>query len=123
MTTCAACSSAVDSDFLPDAAKARICAADEVYVSVASVWEIAIKHALGKAGMPVSAEEASQAFDDAGYLSLPVRREHALRLATLPPLHRDPFDRLLVAQALSEPLTLLTRDRAMAGYSDAIVIV
>ena len=64
----------VDSDFLPDAAKSRIVAADEIYVSVASVWEIAIKHALGKGGMPVSAEEASQAFDDAGYLSLPVRR-------------------------------------------------
>lgn len=113
----------IDSDFLPEAAKARIFAADEVCVSVASIWEIAIKHGLGKGGMPVSADEAAQAFDDAGYLNLPIRREHALRLATLPPLHRDPFDRLLIAQALAEPLTLLTHDRLVARYSDSIVLV
>ncbi|MDQ2780211.1 MAG: type II toxin-antitoxin system VapC family toxin [Pseudomonadota bacterium] len=113
----------IDSDFLPEAAKERIFAAEEVFVSVASIWEIAIKHALGKGGMPVSAGEAAQAFDDAGYLSLPIQREHAFRLTTLRPLHRDPFDRLLVAQALSEPLTLLTRDRVVASYSDAIALV
>lgn len=97
--------------------------ADEVFVSAASVWEIAIKHALGRGDMPVSAAQALQAFSDAGYTMLPVQAAHAARVEQLPSLHADPFDRLLVAQALSEPLTLLTRDTLVAAYSDAVVLV
>lgn len=98
-----------------------ILAADEVFVSVASVWEIAIKHSLGRGDMPVSSAQALQAFDDAGYSMLPILAAHAVRVEQLPSLHRDPFDRLLVAQALTEPLTLLTADRTVAQYSSAIV--
>jgi PIN domain nuclease of toxin-antitoxin system len=108
---------------LPPAAQDMIRAADEVFVSVASVWEIAIKHALGKGDMPVSSAQAVQAFADAGYTMLPIRTPHVVHVEQLPPLHHDPFDRLLVAQALTEPLTLITRDRLVAQYGSAIVQV
>lgn len=106
---------------LGDAAKALILEADLVFVSVASLWEITIKHALARGDMPVSAREALRAFDDAGYERLPVRPEHVLALEKLPPLHRDPFDRVLVAQAMTEPLRLLTADAILARYSDMVV--
>ena len=100
-----------------------ILGADEVFVSAASVWEIAIKHALGRGQMPVSAAMALQAFNDSGYRMLAVAASHAARVESLPLLHSDPFDRLLVAQALDEPLTLLTSDKVVAAYSDAVLLV
>lgn len=96
--------------------------AEEVHVSAATLWEIAIKHALGK-GMPVSAAQALQAFHEAGYLLLAVKPEHALRVEALPSIHGDPFDRMLVAQAQFEPLTLLTSDRLLGQYGAGIVLV
>lgn len=113
----------VGSDRLSQPAREAILAADEVYVSAASLWEIAIKHALGKGDMPVSADLALSAFTDAGYMLLAVKAEHAVRVETLPPIHKDPFDRLLVAQAMVEPLTLLTHDAVVSQYSPAIVLV
>jgi PIN domain nuclease of toxin-antitoxin system len=104
-------------------ARQTILAADEVYVSTATVWEIAIKHALGKGDMPVAAGQALQAFRDAGYELLDVKPEHAVGVEDLPPIHRDPFDRLLVAQAMGEPLTLLTGDPGVAQYSTSIMRV
>lgn len=106
---------------LGGAAKALILDADLVVVSVASLWEIAIKHALARGDMPVSASQALQAFDDAGYERLPLRPEHVLALENLPPLHEDPFDRLLVAQAVAEPLRLLTADSTLRRYSDVVI--
>ena len=105
--------------------KARevILAADEVLVSVASLWEIAIKHGLGKGDMPISSEQALLAFSDAGYTLLDIRPEHALAVDRLPAIHGDPFDRMLVGQALAEPLTLVTRDEIVASYSAAILKV
>lgn len=108
---------------LPARAAELIMAADEVYVSAASVWEIAIKHALGRGQMPVSAAQALQAFDESGYRLLGVQAAHAVRVEQLPGVHADPFDRLLVAQALVEPLTLLTSDKQVAAYSDTVVLV
>lgn len=93
------------SPLLPPAAERLILAADEVFVSAASVWEVAIKHALGRGDVPVSSAQALQAFADAGYTMLPVMSANAVRVEDLPPLHRDPFDRLLVAQALDSRLT------------------
>jgi PIN domain nuclease of toxin-antitoxin system len=58
-----------------------------------------------------------------GFLELPVTGAHVERLATLPPVHRDPFDRMLVAQSLAEPLILLTNDRALEGYGDVVRVV
>lgn len=100
--------------------------ANEVHVSVASLWEIGIKHALtrrGRADMPVSAREAGLLFREAGLRFLGITDEHAIAVETLPLLHGDPFDRLIIAQALTEPARLLTVDRAVAAYSDTIIAV
>ena len=113
----------VGSKRLANQAKEAILAADNVLVSVASLWEIAIKHGLGKGDMPISAAQALRAFKDAGYELLDIRAEHTLALAGLAPIHSDPFDRMLVAQALVEPLTLITRDAVVASYSAAILKV
>ena len=104
-------------------AKEAILDADDVFVSVASTWEIAIKHALGKGGMPVSAEQALQAFRDAGYAMLDIKPEHTLKVEKLPPIHKDPFDRMLVAQALCEPLILVTCDPLVAQYGFGVLRV
>ncbi len=100
-----------------------ILAAEEVFVSTATLWEIAIKHAIGKGDMPVSAAQALQAFKSAGYGLLDIKPEHAVRVEQLPPIHKDPFDRLLVAQALVEPMRLITRDASVARYAEAIMLV
>ena len=100
-----------------------ILAADEVFVSTASLWEIAIKHSLGRGDMPVTSAQALHAFENAGYSLLDIKPRHALRVEQLAPIHRDPFDRLLVAQAFVEPMTLITRDATVARYSDAIMQV
>jgi PIN domain nuclease of toxin-antitoxin system len=113
----------VGSRRLAPEAKAAILGADEVWVSAASVWEIAIKHGLGRGDMPISSAMAWQAFVDAGYGLLAVRPEHALAVERLAPIHNDPFDRMLVAQAFVEPLTLITRDALVASYSDSIMKV
>lgn len=96
---------------------------NSVTVSAASIWEIAIKHALGRSGIPFSANLAIRYFLQAGYQLLDVRPEHAATVETLPKLHGDPFDRMLVAQAITEPLRLMTHDHALAAYSDTIILV
>lgn len=96
-----------------------------IVVSAASVWEITIKHGLARGApsdMPISGKEALGFFRTAGYSLLSVTPEHVAAVADLAPLHRDPFDRLLVAQALYEPLRLITHDRHLLGYSDAILL-
>lgn len=113
-----------DSPKLPAAGRELIAATEnEVLVSAASVWEIAIKHALGRGDMPISGEVALGWFRQAGYRLLPIQPEHAARVEKLPPHHQDPFDRLLVAQALAEPLRLLTHDRQVAAYSDSVILI
>ena len=97
----------------------------DILVSSASIWEIAIKHRLkrGRADdMPLSGKDAAAAFRDAGYLILPVTAAHAAAVDDLPPLHADPFDRMLVAQALTEPLRLLTRDARLAAYGALVTV-
>ena len=113
----------VGSKRLAPQAKAAILAADEVFVSSASLLEIAIKHGLRRGDMPMSSPQALRAFNDAGYGLLNIRPEHVLMLEQLAPIHNDPFDRMLVAQALAEPLTLITRDALVASYSAAIMKV
>lgn len=88
-------------------------AANEVYLSAASVWEITIKEALGRLVVP---ERVSAAALRLGFEALPVTFEHAEATFQLPPLHRDPFDRMLVAQARVESLTLVTRDPSIRSY-------
>lgn len=92
-----------------------------VWISAATVWEIAIKHGLGRGDMPVSSQDALRYFRESGYRFLPVEPEHATAVEDLPAHHTDPFDRILVAQALVEPMRLITHDKIVAHYSDAII--
>jgi PIN domain nuclease of toxin-antitoxin system len=94
-----------------------------VWVSVVSLWEIAIKHALGRGDMPVSAHDAAAYFRDSGFRMLVLQPEHALGVEALPALHTDPFDRMLVAQARVEPMRLLTHDATVASYGGTVVHV
>lgn len=94
-----------------------------IWVSAANVWEIAIKHALGRGDMPVSGKNAMRYFQESGYRFLPVEAEHAVAVEELPAHHQDPFDRILVAQALIEPMRLITHDDTVARYSDTIILV
>lgn len=95
-----------------------------VYVSVVSIWEIANKRALGRSSAPpFTSVEAVRFFEEAGYLMLAVTAAHAAVTEQLPLLHKDPFDRLLVAQAITEPLRLLTQDSAVAAYDPGILRV
>ncbi len=94
-----------------------------VWVSAANVWEIAIKHALGRGDMPVSSQDAVRYFQESGYRFLPIEAEHAVAVEELPAHHQDPFDRILVAQALVEPMRLMTHDPLVALYSDTIIKV
>jgi PIN domain nuclease of toxin-antitoxin system len=104
---------------LDDAVVERISDGGElIFVSAASIWEAAIKAALGKLDMP---EALAVAVVDEGFEPLPVTFEHAEAAGGLPPHHRDPFDRMLVAQALGEGLTLVTHDPAFAPYGVALL--
>ncbi|MHB8742733.1 MAG: type II toxin-antitoxin system VapC family toxin [Sulfuricaulis sp.] len=92
-----------------------------VWISAASIWEIAIKHALVRGEMPVSSQDAVRYFRESGYRFLAVEVEHALAVGDLPPHHNDPFDRILVAQALVEPMRLMTHDPVVARYNDTTI--
>jgi PIN domain nuclease of toxin-antitoxin system len=84
--------------------------------SVASLWELVIKQALGRGDFHVQPALLRRALLDGGWQELPIQAHHTLAVASLPPLHRDPFDRLLVAQASAEGLLLITADQQLAAY-------
>jgi PIN domain nuclease of toxin-antitoxin system len=90
----------------------------DCHVSAASIWEVAIKHRLGK--LPITPTELVTSIDDAGMRRLPINYEHAAATASLPNLHTDPFDRLLIAQARLERLILLSADDGVCAYGDGI---
>jgi len=113
--------SVTESRSLTTAARARITDADAIYVSAASIWEIAIKARLGK--MEGDAEQLAMAIDASGFLELPVTARHAAVVAKLPIHHSDPFDRILVAQSLVEPLRFLTADRTLAAYGSHVEVL
>ena len=111
-----------DSPKLPQNARDLIASAKTtVWVSTANIWEIAIKHSLGRGDMPVSGRDAMRHFQKSGYRFLPIEAEHAVAVEELPAHHQDPFDRILVAQALVEPMRLMTHDPLVARYSDTII--
>jgi PIN domain nuclease of toxin-antitoxin system len=101
-------------------ARRLVMLAAEVRFSAASAWEIAIKAAIGKLTLPRDADIESELAHN-GFLSLSVELAHANQVRGLPLLHRDPFDRLLVAQALVEGLTVMTADTQLAAYGISIV--
>jgi PIN domain nuclease of toxin-antitoxin system len=93
-----------------------------LYLSAASLWEIAIKHGLGKLRLPEAlAEYIPSRVALLGVQPLAIEHSHALRVATLPPHHRDPFDRLLVAQAQAEALPILTSDPLIGKYDVDVI--
>ena len=106
---------------LTKAARTLLSGAAEIYVSSASIWEAAIKTRLGKLEADIDVLVAAIA--DSGFLELPVTARHAAAVRKLPDVHADPFDRLLIAQALSEPLRFLTADKVLGVYSDLVELV
>lgn len=106
---------------LSTGARARITAASHVYISSASIWEATIKAGIGK--LEVDIDQLVLEIANSGFEELPISARHAARVAQLPDIHRDPFDRILVAQALCEPLRLLTADGILSGYSELVETV
>jgi len=90
--------------------------ANELLFSPVSLWEIAIKRGLGRTDFQVDARVLRRGLLDNGYAELPLTGEHAVAIEGLPPLHKDPFDRILVAQAMVEGIVLLTADTMLAQY-------
>ena len=110
-----------DADALSTRARERIAAADEVYISSVVLWELAIKVGLGKLKLDLAALDRQ--LEGSALMPLPITWAHTATLRQLPGHHRDPFDRMLVAQAISEPMHLLTHDAALAAYTPLVTVV
>jgi PIN domain nuclease of toxin-antitoxin system len=93
---------------------------NQLIFSAASVWEVAIKSALNKPGFQVDPAALRQGLLSNGYTELPITSAHAAAVRNLPAIHKDPFDRILIAQAIAERITLLTTDRKVAKYPGPI---
>lgn len=107
---------------LPRAAEDLIASPEnEVFASAASVWEIAIKAALGR--IRCDPAEIEAALGPSGLTELPVTAKHAVQVSRLPLHHRDPFDRILLAQSLAEPMRLLTHNKALADYGEMVIVI
>lgn len=94
--------------------------ATELMFSTASIWEVVIKNALGRSDFCVEPQQLRDGLIQNGYRELAIRSEHALAVGLLPPIHKDPFDRILIAQAQVENVTLLTTDDQVARYPGPI---
>ena len=105
---------------LPLAAAEILNADNEIFFSAASVWEVAIKFGRGKPDFKVNPHPLRRGLLQNGYTELPITSEHAMHVAGLPHIHKDPFDRLLIAQATVEGMTLLTSNRLIAEYPGPI---
>jgi PIN domain nuclease of toxin-antitoxin system len=113
--------SVMDSRQLKAATRRYLASAEIVYVSAASIWEIAIKTRLDK--MTGDVEAFAAAIDASGFQELPVTARHAAAVAKLPLHHADPFDRMLIAQAFLEPLRLVTADKVLVAYGGAVEFI
>jgi PIN domain nuclease of toxin-antitoxin system len=94
-----------------------------LFFSAASIWEIVIKLGLGREDFKVDPYRLKKMLIAHGYTELPITAEHALKVLSLPSLHKDPFDRLLIAQARTEGMLLLTGDAAVSQYQESVVVV
>ena len=111
-------------DRLSAAARALITdEANELLFSAASLWEVAIKQGLGRADFHADARLLRRGLIDNGYVELPITGAHAMAIEGLPPIHRDPFDRMLVAQAEVEGVVLLTGDAMVGRYGGVVRVV
>jgi PIN domain nuclease of toxin-antitoxin system len=109
-----------DDPALSDEVKTRLDDEPDVYVSPASLWEVTIKQSIGKLSEPADVAEEIR---DSGFRELPITFHHAIAAGRLPLIHRDPFDRMLVAQAQCERLTLVSRDPHIQRYDIALLPV
>ncbi len=91
-----------------------------LHFSVASIWEVAIKYASGRSNIRIDPIRLRQAFLSEGYVEIEITSAHVMGVTGLPAIHKDPFDRLLLSQAIAENLTLLTADRTLALYPGPI---
>ncbi|MBD2494365.1 type II toxin-antitoxin system VapC family toxin [Nostoc sp. FACHB-280] len=105
-----------DDPNLPDSLKAEIDHAERVYLSIATLWEIAIKLNLGKLSLQANYELIEASLEPAGINLLPIAFADTIQILKLPLHHRDPFDRILIAQAMRHNLAIVSRDRAFAAY-------
>lgn len=110
-----------DNPRLPEPVRSRIWVTPIVYVSSASIWEIALKVSVGKYSLDLN--ELRNQIADIKLKPLPISHDHAAKVRLLPYIHRDPFDRILVAQAICESVVLLTADRVLADYSELVELV
>ena len=108
---------------LPDQARQIISSADAVYASAANIWEIIIKTSTGKLKIETDPRDMVRAIADRGFEMLSIKPEHALKLMDMEDFHRDPFDRILIAQSQVEPLHLVTCDSVVAKYGGNIIKV
>ncbi len=114
--------SAGQPDKLSESARALLTSPENsLFFSAASIWEIVIKLGLGREDFKVDPHRLRKMLVVHGYTELPVTAEHALKVDTLPPLHRDPFDRLLIAQARTEGMLFLTNDAAVVKYQESVL--
>jgi PIN domain nuclease of toxin-antitoxin system len=108
-------------DRLPRAARALLTQENNTLLfSPASLWEVAIKNRLRRDDFQVDPRVLKRGLLDGGYAELPITSEHAINVGALPMLHRDPFDRILLAQAIAEGVKLLTSDAQVARYGDPV---
>jgi PIN domain nuclease of toxin-antitoxin system len=110
-----------DSPKLSTAARNTIETATDVYISSVSIWEAGIKISAGK--LEADIDDLIEGIQENRFIELPITAKHSKQAAQLPDIHRDPFDRMLVAQALCEPLRLLTADEQVAKYSELVDLV
>lgn len=96
---------------------------NNLFFSAASIWEIIIKLGLGREDFKVDPHRLYRMLIVHGYAELPITSEHALKVQSLPPLHKDPFDRLLLAQARTEGMLLLTGDLSISQYQESVLVV
>lgn len=102
---------------LPEAARRLLSSREnELFFSAASIWEVGIKKSLGRDDFLVEPQSLRDALIAEGFIELPITSEHGVRVASLPRLHKDPFDRILLAQALTEGMILITTDERLAKY-------
>ena len=95
----------------------------QFFYSAASLWEIAIKAARGREDFVADTAAIRDVLEENGFKELPIAAEHAVAVSTLPPIHADPFDRMLVAQSIVEPMVFITSDERLAAYPGTIEVV
>ena len=96
---------------------------NEFWFSAGSIWEIVLKNSLGRADFHVEPSVFRRALLDNGYMEIPIKSEHTIMIKNLPTLHKDPFDRILIAQSLVEGYILLTNDASLKQYSGSVQLI